>query len=592
MQRACPGLLAALLLSACTTVQPSAGATASPPAPGPSWSAAAFEHQTTDSAWHLAYATQSWAAEYSGHVIVVPARHNFIVDQEWIAADQESHLPPSAGKGPVLKHAWTTHGSSWDYDTDIKFVMFGPGFVKEHVRLGKTTLQNIAPTYAELIGTEPPPGSMGRVMKEALVGGTRRPKVILTIVMDGGGLNLYRAWPDAWPTIASLASRGVEYTEAKVTQLETATAPSHAAIGTGGYPVRTHLLANEVYQPETNDLVSSFDDLSSRLVAAPTLADVYGSRTGHRAVVIGASFSAMPALAMTGHGSSLDPGNKNQIVVFFAKPTKPTWKEQFPGTGDERRLMTNPDLFRFPTYLLGRKPEPYVRELTSGSGTWMGHQVTGELVPFTPAGVRFDCDNVLLMMEHEPIDSAETTALIYVNFKGTDLSSHRWGFESLESREALVAQDKCIGRLLQKLNQRVGEGQYVVTIASDHGMAPLPELVNGHRLDLARLLELINRRFGAEISLGGGFVDLWFDQEKMKNRGITNRDIAGFLRSLSAGDYHGARDRWPAYLPYTPEVKVFFDVFTAEQISQYVKAGDGPQRPNPYTEPEPALGSQ
>ena len=62
-------------------------------------------------------------------------------------------------------------------------------------------------------------------MAEALVGGSGHPKVILTIVMDGGGLDLYRAWPDAWPTIAALAARGVEYTEAKVTQLETATAP-------------------------------------------------------------------------------------------------------------------------------------------------------------------------------------------------------------------------------------------------------------------------------------------------------------------------------------------------------------------------------
>jgi len=41
----------------------------------------------------------------------------------------------------VLKHLWTTHASSWDYDTDIKFVLYGPGFVKEGVRLEKTTLQ-------------------------------------------------------------------------------------------------------------------------------------------------------------------------------------------------------------------------------------------------------------------------------------------------------------------------------------------------------------------------------------------------------------------------------------------------------------------
>ncbi len=53
----------------------------------------------------------------------------------------------------VLKHLWTTHASSWDYDTDIKLVLYGPGFIKEGARPEKTTLQNIAPTYAQLIGT-------------------------------------------------------------------------------------------------------------------------------------------------------------------------------------------------------------------------------------------------------------------------------------------------------------------------------------------------------------------------------------------------------------------------------------------------------
>jgi hypothetical protein len=56
---------------------------------------------------------------------------------------------------------WTTHASSWDYDTDIKFVLYGPGFIKEGVKLDKTTLQNIAPTYAHLIGTSPPQGVDG-----------------------------------------------------------------------------------------------------------------------------------------------------------------------------------------------------------------------------------------------------------------------------------------------------------------------------------------------------------------------------------------------------------------------------------------------
>jgi hypothetical protein len=59
------------------------------------------------------------------------------------------------------------------------------------------------------------------------------------------------------------------------------------------------------------------------------------------------------------------------------------------------------------------------------------------------------------------------------------------------------------------------------------------------------------------------------------------------MRRACLRPLYGARDQWPTYLPYKPEEKLFFDVFTAEQIAQAVKAGGGPERSNPYTEPVP-----
>ena len=36
-------------------------------------------------------------------------------------------------------------------------------------------------------------------------------------------------------------------------------------------------------------------------------------------------------MGMVGHGAAYHPGNKNHIVVLFAQPKRPAWKEQFPG---------------------------------------------------------------------------------------------------------------------------------------------------------------------------------------------------------------------------------------------------------------------
>ena len=584
-------LAVSLTLGACAPTAPGSRPQGKASEVNPSWSASAYQRQDRDDAWHFAYAVQSWAAEQSGHVVMIPARYTIVADRAFFS-DEFSHVPLRAFSGVraddpnqivVLKHMWTTHASSWDYDTDVKFVLYGPGFVKEGARLEKTTLQNIAPTYARLIGTSPPKGSMGRVMTEALVPTSKRPKVILTIVMDGGGRSLYEAWPDAWPVIKGLAARGVEYTDAKVTQLETATAVSHVAIGTGGYPITTRIVGNEIYDPATRQVTQSFPDFSAEFIKAPTLADEYGVSANHKPVVIGTSFQDRAAMGMVGHGAAHHPGNKSHIVVLFAQPKKPSWKEQFPGADQEHRLMTNIDLYTFPAYLRGRSPMPYVKELTGGTGMWMGHKIDDSSnVRFTPAYVDFECDNMLLMMDREPIDRSDATALVYMSMKPTDYAAHRWGLESLEAREALRAQDACVGKLFQKLNGRVGEGNYVVTITADHGMMPMPELANGHRLSLRTLLEMIDKKFGAKISLGGGFINLWFDQTKMKEIGITNQDIAAYLRSLTAGEYYGPRENWPAYLAYRPDERLFFNAYTSEQVEAFVKANPKRWMANPY----------
>ena len=582
-------LFASFALGACAPTASSPAAQGQASVISPSWSPSAS--RTQDDAWHFAYAVQSWAAEQSGHVVMVPARYTIVVDRAFFS-DEFSHIPLRALRGVraddpnqviVLKHLWTTHASSWDYDTDIKFVLYGPGFVKEGVRLEKTTLQNIAPTYARLIGANAPKGSMGRVMTDALLPTSKKPKVILTIVMDGGGRSLYDAWPDAWPVIKGLTARGVEYTDAKVTQLETATAVSHVAIGTGGYPLTTRIVGNEIYDPAKKQVTQSFPDYSPEFIKAPTLADEYGVSAGHKPVVIGTSFQDRAAMGMVGHGAAHHTGNKNHIVVLYAQPKKPAWKEEFPGGDQEHRLMTNIDLYTFPAYLRGRSPTSYVKALTGGSGIWMGHKIDDSSnVRFTPAYVEFECDNMLMMMDREPIDRDDVTALVYMSMKPTDYAAHRWGLESLEAREALRAQDACVGKLIQKLNARVGEGNYVVTITADHGMMPMPEVTGGHRLSLRTLLEMIDKKFGAKIGLGGGFINLWFDQAKMKELGITNQDVVTYLRLLTAGDYYGPRENWPAYLAYRPDERLFFNAYTFEQVEAFVKANPSRWMANPY----------
>lgn len=67
----------------------------------------------------------------------------------------------------------TTHGSPYRYDTHVPVILFGSG-VRAGRYYNEATPSDIAPTIAAMIGVEPPSGSVGRVLVEAIANGNHR----------------------------------------------------------------------------------------------------------------------------------------------------------------------------------------------------------------------------------------------------------------------------------------------------------------------------------------------------------------------------------------------------------------------------------
>ncbi|ACT93497.1 alkaline phosphatase PafA [Dyadobacter fermentans] len=72
--------------------------------------------------------------------------------------------PHWIGRG---KHG-TTHGTSYNYDTQVPFLLFGWG-VKHGETFDRTYISDIAPTVSALLHILPPSGSMGKIVGPALV---------------------------------------------------------------------------------------------------------------------------------------------------------------------------------------------------------------------------------------------------------------------------------------------------------------------------------------------------------------------------------------------------------------------------------------
>src|SRR5207237_3715345 len=65
-----------------------------------------------------------------------------------------------------------------------------------------------------------------------------------------------------------------------------------------------------------------------------------------------------------------------------------------------------------------------------------------------------------------------------ISFSSLDLVGHTFGPRSHEVQDVLVRLDATIGRLLEYLDETVGEGNYVLALSADHGVADIPEQVS------------------------------------------------------------------------------------------------------------------
>ncbi len=494
-------------------------------------------------------------SERSGQIFAIPKKYNLVMGS--YSHDGFSHFIKN-GKLVKIKNYGTGHGTPWDYDTHIPIIMYGSGFINSKKTVDRfVTQQDIVETYANILNTEAPTDSEGKVLKEALKKTDKKPKVILTIVLDQVGIEFYNSHPNSYPNIKRVMENGTFFNNAKVTHLESETAVGHVAIGTGAYPEKHGIPANAFWLKETNKNTYSFshDGIESPVwLKSPSLSDVYDIKTDNKAIIVSYCYAERAALGMAGHGAMFNKGDKD-IVLFYSE------KEDI--------LKTNEKYYTLPDYLKGLTAKPYFDKFSNKTGMWLGHFIPvkqeykkpwnkksriDNKITMTPALPMFEGDIYTKIIENEPIGQDDITDLMYITFKSTDSSSHSFGFESEECEQVLNEIDKQVGRVIESLEKKAGKNNIIVTITADHGSTPLVELTGGVRINNDELQEELNKSFDKinnklDVFLDVGQVQMTIDENELKRNGYNLNDIKKYL------------------LNYRKNGKPFYEyVFTSEEL--------------------------
>ena len=422
--------------------------------------------------------------------------------------------------------AVTSHSGPWRYLQKVPLVFYGPGFIRSQGEVApdrEVTVADLAPTLAELLDVEWRDDRAGRPLHEVLVPeGDRpgRPKMVLVVVWDGGGLNVLTRWGGAWPHLRKLMNQGSSITGASVGSSPSVTPAIHATIGTGTFP-RDHGIV-DLQRRDGPEVVGSFAGERPEDLLLPTLADMYDPTTDNKAKV-GMLAERNWHMGMIGHGAALDGGDKD--IAVFGEAGKD--------------FYSNTEIFSFPAYIPdvpGLDQDVRRVDLEDGrlDGSWSGHPILGEPEKFrqTPVSTLYQTRLLKKLFNREGFGTDDVPDLFYTNYKQPDLAGHIFNMVNPEMRSSLRFADGALADLKAWLDKRVGTGSYVLALTADHGMGPDPETVGAWPIDIEELMKDAAEEFGVKqnvIFQKQRITGFWLNLRAMSDNGISIGQLADFF---------------------------------------------------------------
>ena len=296
--------------------------------------------------------------------------------------------------------------------------------------------------------------------------------------------------------------RGARFAQARYAHAITSTCPGHAVILTGSYGNVNGIIANGWFAPElgqeeycaadtTVSLIGSTGEgRSPRNLHGGTVGDVLKVATGGASRVVAISAKDRSAIMLGGHLADAAYWMEDTLFVTstYYRPDLPAWAREFNRSGAitaafgkrwERLLpeaayaMVGPDDVAAETDEAGMGrtfPHPI------GSGTSIGEDFSEafDQSPFSnDALVNF----AMRAVTAEQLGRDSVTDVLAISFSANDRAGHLYGPDSHEVMDITLRLDRSLARLFAFLDRTVGLSRTVVVLTADHGVAPMPEVL-------------------------------------------------------------------------------------------------------------------
>jgi Type I phosphodiesterase / nucleotide pyrophosphatase len=324
-------------------------------------------------------------------------------------------------------------------------------------------------------------------------------RLVLLVTVDQFRFDYLTRFADEYDGgLARMTRDGANFVDAHLEHYPTVTAPGHTALASGAMPATSGIIGNDWFDREAGKNVTSVSDEQVKQVggipatsASPhrlqvtTIADELKLAARARGAkelprTIGISLKDRSAILTVGSSADgafwYDSGTGEFVTSTYYVDSLPVWVQQF----NELRLR---DTF-------AGKPWPFlaapaaVRTIPSKPGPELYAAIYG-----SPFGNELLTRFAEAALDGERLGQRDAVDVFSVSYSSNDSVGHTHGPDSAEVRAISVQTDKTIGELLNAVDKRVGLDRVLVVFTSDHGVAPLPELLAERRLPGGRIAQ-------------------------------------------------------------------------------------------------------
>lgn len=339
-----------------------------------------------------------------------------------------------------------------------------------------------------------------------------KPKLVVGLVVDQMRWDYLYHFQNRYGNngFKRLLKEGFSCENTMIPYLPTYTAPGHTCIYTGSVPAIHGVIGNNWFDKEKNAIIYCTDDksvlpvggswrsglMSPKNMLTTTICDELRLSNNFKSKVFGISLKDRGGILPAGHSanaaywyddstgnwmtSSFYMNNLPGYVVDFNskklsdKYLKQNWNTLYPissytlSTADDRAYEMRAETEDKPVF-------PHITEKALLKSNY-------KELRYSPYGNTMTFDFARTIIDAEKLGSQGVTDFLAMSLSSPDYVGHRFGPNSIEIEDTYLRLDKELGEFLNYLDTKIGKGQYLVFLSSDHGVGHATDFLAEHKM--------------------------------------------------------------------------------------------------------------